>query len=596
MAQQYEVTFWPEGKRVTVAEGTTLLAAARQGGVILEAPCDGCGTCGKCRVRTSGMLSSPDELETERLADTLAKGIRLACRARVCGPVQAEILLDRIDTFVALAGGQGAQWPFDPSVRKVIFSSRVDAEGCALDNDAPALFAQADPPMLQELAAAYDKGRSHYGAIVKNARVLDWVQPGQAYYGVAVDLGTTSVVAELCDLDNGESMGTGACLNPQTDCGGDVLTRIAFASQNPEGTALLQKKIVAGLNRLIDQLTAARQLRNEDIYEIVIVGNTTMLHLLLGVNPRSLARAPYRPVFKRYMEISPASLGLYMAPLGVVTILPSAAAFVGADILAGLTAVGLHRRRTTVLFIDIGTNGEIVVCKDGLLVGASSAAGPALEGMNISCGCRAERGAIESVAIAHDGTVRIKTIGNTPPRGLCGSGLIDLVAELVRCKVLEVNGRFAKPEKLPPPLAAKLVKINNQPAFMVAEAGAVYLSQKDVRQVQLAKGAMAAAINLLLQDLNIEFTNITEILVAGAFGFHLKPSSLVGIGLFVADCQHKIRFVGNTAQEGAKAALLNRQAGREIVKIGQRIKIRELSRHPAFQDFFVKALAFPSPL
>lgn len=596
MAQQHEVIFRPEGVRVMVPEGTTLLAAARKGGLILEAPCDGCGTCGKCRVRAKGMLTHPDERETEKLAGTLAAGLRLACRAKVCGPVQVEILLNHSDTFVALAVGHSDQWPFDPSMRKVIFDSTVEAQCQALDNDAPPLFPEGDPLMLQELAAEYNNGRTYCAAIVKNGKVLDWhFQPGQPFYGVAVDIGTTSVVAELFDMSNGESMGVGACLNPQTACGGDVLTRIAFASQHAEGPVLLQEKIVEGLNRLIAQLTAARQLRREDIYEMVIAGNTTMLHLLLGVNPRSLARAPYRPVFRRQMEISPAMPGLLMAPRGVVTVLPSASAFVGADILAGLVAVGLHSYRNTALFIDIGTNGEIVVCKDGLLVGTSSAAGPALEGMNITCGCRAEQGAIEGVAIADDGTVQIKTIGDHSPSGLCGSGLIDLVAELVKCGVIEANGRFAQKERLPPTLASRLVMINNQPAFMVAEGESVFLSQKDVRQVQLAKGAMAAAINLLLQELGIDYCNIAEILVAGAFGFHLKPSSLVGIGLFPVGCQPKIRFVGNTAKEGARSVLLNRQAGSELVKIGQTIEIRELSLHPQFQDYFVKALGFRQP-
>jgi uncharacterized 2Fe-2S/4Fe-4S cluster protein (DUF4445 family) len=449
--------------------------------------------------------------------------------------------------------------------------------------------------MLQELAEEYRHGATEHQTIVKNDKILDWhCRPGRAFYGIALDIGTTSVVAELFDLADGKSMGIQSCLNPQTEFGGDVLTRIAFTSEHDAGTKLLQEKIVGCINQLIDQLVATKRLPREYIYTIVVAGNTTMLHLLLGISPHSLAQAPYRPVFTQQLEVNPAKVGLVIAPRGVITVLPSAAAFVGADIVAGLIALGLQRYPKTVLFIDIGTNGEIVVCKDGALVGTSSAAGPALEGMNITCGCRAEKGAVEGVTLLSDGTLKVEVIGNGEAGGLCGSGLIDLVAELVRCGVIESSGRFAKREKLAPVLASRLMDIDGKPAFAVTEEGSVFLSQKDVRQVQLAKGAIAAAIDLLLKELNLSFSDIEEVLVAGAFGFHLKPASLVGIGLLPLACRDNIRFVGNTAKEGAKAVLLNRQAGLEILEVARKIQIKELSLHPEFQDHYVKSLAFPS--
>ena len=281
-----------------------------------------------------------------------------------------------------------------------------------------------------------------------------------------------------------------------------------------------------------------------------------------------------------------------LAPRGVVTLLPSATAFVGADIVAGLLAMNLHHYNKTALFIDIGTNGEIVLCKNGRMVGTSSAAGPALEGMNITCGCRAEKGAIEAVTITDEGMIRLEVIGDRPPIGICGSGLIDLISELVRVGVIKESGRFESKEKLTPTLASRLIDSNGQQVFSLTEGGSVYLSQKDIRQVQLAKGAIAAAISLLLNQLTIEYNEIDEVLIAGAFGFHLKPSSLTGIGLLPLVYEEKIRFIGNTAKEGAKVVLLNQDAAFEILQIGEKIEIIELSLTPEFQEYFVGSLSF----
>lgn len=538
MRQHHEVTFLPAGRRMTVVEGTTLLQAAREGGLNLEAPCDGRGSCGKCRVTVSGQLAPPDEFEVSQLGDLLCTGLRLACRTKISGSVQAQIENNGSESFVALTEARSSQWIFDPPVRS-----------------------------------------------------LD--RAGRPCYGIALDIGTTSIAAELIDLVNGKSLGMEACLNPQTAYGGDVLTRISFAAEHTSGTQMLQAKAAEGISSLIERLTAVHSIGSEDIYEMVVAGNTTMLHLFLGVSPRSLAQAPFRPVFTEQVVVSPAKVGLLMAPGGTITLLPSAAAFIGADIVAGLLAVGRRFYSRTALFIDIGTNGEIVASKNGKLAATSSAAGPALEGMNISCGCRAEAGAIEAVAIDCNYNLTIEGIGNAPLRGICGSGLIDLVAELVRCGVIEPNGRFAQKNKLATVLASRLVPVNERPAFLVSEEGHIYLSQKDVRQVQLAKGAIAAAINLLLQKLDISYADLEEVLVAGAFGAHLKPSSLIGIGLLPPECQEKIRFVGNTAKEGAKAVLLNRQAASDVVDLAQAIEVIDLSCQPEFQDCFIRALSYP---
>lgn len=587
MALLHKVTFVPADITIKVEHGTTLLQAARTANVLIEAPCDGRGTCGKCQVKVVGQVSPPADAEVNALGNLLATGIRLACQAKVYGSTQVEVFTNVNDTFVTLSDGQSDSAIFDPPVH--IVSQKPSDE----INHQP-LFPDAYLGLLRQKALEHQKGINYQETVVKGRHLLDWrYQPDRPIYGIALDIGTTSVVAELFDMANGNSKGICSCLNPQTEFGGDVLTRISFASKQADGTQILQNRIVNGINNLIAQLTAEQQLDSRDIYEVVVAGNTTMQHLLLGVNPQSLARAPYRPVFVHQIEVSPIAVGLNISPRGVVTLLPSAAAFVGADIMAGLLAVSLHRCSKTTLFIDIGTNGEIAVCKDGLLLGTSSAAGPALEGMNISCGCRAQRGAIEAVSITGDGCVNVKVIGNELPTGICGSGLIDLIAELVRVGVITANGRFADSLRLPKNFANRLGSFGGQKSFLVSKEGHLYLTQKDIRQVQLAKGAIVAAIDMLLREIGISVGDVDEILVAGAFGFHLQPNSLIGIGLLPDACQHKIRFVGNTAKEGAKAVLLNQQASREIQEIGQSIRILELSLQPQFQEYFVKSLAFP---
>ena len=585
LQDQCEIRFGPTGRKHLAAAGISLLAAMRSAGLYIEAPCDGKGTCGKCRVKASGLLSAPDHQEEVHLGAELAEGFRLACKAQVEGDVQAQLPAGT-DTFVALDYGEADGFTVCPPVR--LFDIGF-ADGCR------PFFAENFPELLRDTAEFFRGDPVGHQVIVKRDKVLDWqVQAERRICGVALDIGTTGVVAELFDLADGASLGTASALNPQTEFGGDVLTRIAFADQAERGIELLRQKIVDCINRLLAELTSQDGCQLGDIYEIVAAGNTTMLHLLLGISPGSLALAPYRPVFTEQLELRPEEVKLTISPRGVVTLLPSASAFVGADITAGLLALGLHRRKQTALFIDIGTNGEIVVVKDGRMVGTSSAAGPALEGMNISCGCRAAVGAIESVAIEADGQVDVRVIGGGQPTGICGSGLIDLVAELVRCGVVEPSGRFARPERLTPGLAARVFLKDNKPAFSLVQDGSVYLTQKDVRQVQLAKGAITAAAVLLLQEAGIGFAELEEVLVAGAFGFHLRSASLVGIGLLPPECEAKIKFVGNTAKAGARAVLLNQQAGRDIVEIAKDLQIRELSLLGEFQDAYVRNLAFPA--
>lgn len=599
----HDVIFLPEGEKVMVQEGTSLLQAARVAGLRLEAPCGGHSKCGKCRLKASGNLNLPGEKEIEQLGARAGAGIRLACQAKVFGPARVELPEDNDDTFGTVVKGKSSELKVNPLTRRIVLQTSAAVNrgstlweelrlGC-VKHTSPELL----PGVMRNLAKKPPGKQNYAEAVVREGSLLDLrFSPEHKCLGIALDIGTTSIVAELADLESGESLGTRSCLNPQAAFGGDVLTRISYATNQPGGLQTLQAEVVKGINKLIASLCTDSDYSCENIYEIVVAANTTMLHLLLGVNPHTLAIAPYKPVFTQKVEASPGSLGIGIAPSGVVTLLPSASAFVGADIIAGLLVTGFHHNLEPALFIDIGTNGEIVASKDGYLAGTSSAAGPALEGMNISCGCRAETGAIEEVVISEESYLKIRTIGNAPPIGLCGSGLIDLVAELLRNRVIEPGGRFAGNRSLPPLLADRLVEFQGQRAFLISEEGQVHLTQKDIRQVQLAKGAIATGIALLLKELALSYGEIRRVLIAGAFGYHLKPASLTAIGLLPPEMHDKVIFVGNTAKEGARAVLLNRDTAEEVEVVCRRIEVKELSFHPEFQSYFVQQLAFPLKL
>lgn len=535
--QQCKVTFRPQGLTVEVPQYTTVLDAARQNNLPLEGPCNGKGACGKCLVQFSGLLSEPGDREKELLGPKVSEGWRLACQARVIGDV--EIILGEKRIFHIVHGGKTRNYEFDP--------------------------------VLQEKTVRLKK-----------------------IYGLAIDIGTTSIVVSLNDLQNsGQELGTAACLNPQIQYGGDVITRITYAHEAKENVLKLRDAVVTGINGLIEELCSHYNVETKDIYHLTVAANTTMLHLLAAIDPISLAVAPYTPVFVDYEEVSAARPGINAAPEAVVSLLPSLSAFVGADILAGMIATGFHNLDVPSLFIDVGTNGEIVANVNGRLAATSSAAGPALEGMNIECGCRAEDGAISGVEIDENGELVVTTIGSAKARGLCGSGLVELVAELVRAKVILASGRFADPAELPPNLAGRLIDFHGQKAFLVDQEALILLTQKDIRQVQLAKAAIAAAIEILFKRLEVNLQSVGKIYIAGAFGYHIKPAALRTIGLLPAGLDAGIEFVGNTAKEGARLCLLSRMALAEIISLQKTIIPLELSYAPEFQDNFVEQLDFP---
>ncbi len=401
--------------------------------------------------------------------------------------------------------------------------------------------------------------------------------------GAAVDIGTTGISVYLVDLENGRVLDRISDLNPQTEYGGDVLSRITYAIKGEKGLETLSKCIRDKISNMLKK-AVHKDYNLKDIYKVVISANTTMLHLFLGVSPESIAKAPYKAVFLDKKDFKAEELGIDIRNEGTITLLPSASAYVGSDILSGIVAVDFQNKIKPSLFIDIGTNGEIVVIKDGKMAASSTAAGPALEGMNISCGLRAEAGAIDSFNIAEEYNIAFTTIGDKEAKGICGSGLLDIAASLVNRNIILKSGRFNK--NLPEKLAYRLV----DKKFYITEE--IYISQNDIRQIQLAKAAIASGIIMLLKELNIDIEDIEEIVIAGAFGYHLNSESIKTIGLIPQGFKGKINFVGNSSVEGARLALINEQKLREMSKIKENMKVVELSVKQEFQDYFVKEISF----
>jgi uncharacterized 2Fe-2S/4Fe-4S cluster protein (DUF4445 family) len=551
------IHFIPGDKTVSVTDGTNLLEAARKADVFIAAPCDGSGTCGKCRVKIPAaqrrnFKEAPHDwlTRTER-----AEGWVLACQSTVHDDLQVEPDQNTDDELKILSEGQAVAVELNPCITKTFDASSAQTR-------------------------------------VNGGGALLATEPGdttQAMFGVAVDIGTTTLVVALIDLRDGREIAVASSLNPQARHVQDVLSRIKLGSQ-PEGLQLLQGELIAELNRLIGEAAADVDVPVRHIYEAVFSGNTTMLHLATGTNPASLGKYPYTPALQCGESVRAADIGLAIAPHGQIYLPPIMSAYVGADITSGILAAKLAELRGVTLFVDIGTNGEMVLAVNGQLTATSTAAGPAFEGMNIACGMRASRGAIEQVSLSGN-YVEIKTIGNAPPMGLCGSGLLDVVGELAALGGVDKNGRFQTNGSLPDrPWKNRFGLLDGKPVFRIAVP--VYLSQKDVRQVQLAKAAVRAGIELMLRANQLTAAQVDRVLIAGSFGFHLRTASLIHLGLLPREFKDRVEFVGNTSKSGARAFLLNRRLRDELKQLAQRVRVLELANDPAFEKTFIQALSF----
>lgn len=553
-----DINFILQNKTASVPEGTTILEAARQAGVVIESPCDGIGTCGKCKVLVKdapgGSLrfdAAPHSLSSE----DMAKGYVLACQAHVHGSLEVayENTKSQNKTLKILSEGKSFAYQIKNNIQKTFDGQKTVV-------------------LAGGMQAGTEEGDT-----------------SASLYGCSIDIGTTTLVVALVDLITGEETASKSALNPQSLQAQDVLTRIKLAS-SPEGLEKMYRDVTDEMNRMIGAVAKKAGVSRRHIYEVVYSGNTTMIHLACNVNPYSLGRYPYTPEITGGNGI-PADM-LDISPYGLVYLPPIISAYVGPDITSGVLASQLHKTKGTTLFIDIGTNGEMVIAKDGKLSATSTAAGPAFEGMNITYGMRAGMGALELFEILEDGEIKTSTIGNVAANGICGSGLLDIVGELVRVGAIAPNGKLVPPDKgnYPAQVKERMTQVEGKLCFEAA-AG-VYLTQKDIRQVQLAKGAVRAGVEALLKSLDITAEDVGRVEIAGSFGYHLRAASLINLGLLPREFVGKIDFVGNTSKTGGKAFLLNTDLREEMSQVVREIEGVELANRPGFDKIFVAALNF----
>jgi len=547
MSDEIRIEFEPGGYRVNVPVGTGLLSAARQAGAPIEAPCDGRGVCGKCRVHVPAeSLAALDGLDVQ--ATEGEKVSVLACLAQARASVRVEIPKEQNRGMAIVAHGVATSRTLEPHIRI--------------------------------------ERTSDTAVVWAGEEVLAMEATDVSNLGLAVDVGTTTLVAALVDLDSGAELAVASALNPQTVYGHDVLSRIRYGGE-ATGLETLQRALVSELNSLTGEVCERAGRNRRHVHEVVLAGNPCMLHLAVAQDPSPLGRTPYVSALRGDRSFAARELGLDVAPHGRVYLPGWISGFVGADITAGILATDLHKASKTTLFIDIGTNGEMVLAHGGSLWATSTAAGPAFEGVNIACGMRAAPGAIDAVRSTAAGGWQIHTIATAPAAGICGSGLLDLVATLVRTGTIAKSGRFDA--KVSPPIGTWNERLGSRAIDL---SDGVFVTQKDVRQVQLAKAAIRAGIDVLLARAGASEAEVYSVLVAGSFGYHVSPDSLGGSGLLPARLARRVVAVGNTSKTGAVLLLTSTSARREVARLSERAHAIDLADDAGFERRFVGEMSF----
>jgi len=601
IARKLEVTYLPFDRTTRVPPGTTVFSAAHWIGLPIDSTCGGRGTCGKCKVRVIKGLADPETADHRQLRpQEIADGWRLSCQARIYDDMTCEVpQLLRVPKAATM--GLGRLVILDPNVRKVYFElaepslhdQRSDVARLKDALTAEGHDMVAGVAVLRTLPHVLREAGFKVTAVLAGERLVA-VEAGDTTgdcYGVAFDVGTTTLVGTLMNLRTGMAASVRSTLNGQAPFGADVISRISHGMNGPDAIRELQEAVVTTMNAVLEELYRETGVSPEQTYEAVVVGNVTMLHLLLGVDPSPLSMSPFTPAFMDELAVEAREVGLRIHPHGYLQTLPALGAYVGADIVAGVLATGVVREDRLRVFVDVGTNGEIVLGGSERALATAAPAGPAFEGSQIKCGMRATAGAIEGVQLG-DG-VELQVIGgDIPAEGICGSGLVDAVAQLLLAGLLDHSGRLRTPGDVPNhPLRDRLIEIDGVRAFLLADG--VYLTQRDIRELQFAKGSIATGIKVLMDILGVRAEDLDEVLLGGSFGSYLNPESARVIGLVPPVDVARIIAVGNSAGEGAKIALLSYRERQVAFELPSRIEYVELSGRSDFNDSFISVLGFP---
>jgi len=603
------LSFTPSGKSVRVPSGVSIFDAASWNGIAIDSTCGGHGTCKKCKVRVVEGHVSVQKLDWRALTpEQIEDGWRLACLATCTRDLEIDVppLTTRPK---AATVGVGRQVILRPAIQKryveleepTLADQRTDIE--RLRDAVDDFELTVEPSVLATLGRTLREAHWKATAVVVDDALVG-VEPGDTTgtaYGIAFDLGTTTVVATLMDVSTGTPAAVRSMLNKQQPFGADVISRISATMLDPEGLPRLQQLARETLAELCDEVCDEAGIDPTQVYEAALAGNATMVQLLLGIDPEPLGVAPFILAARDYPGLRASDLGLALHPHARAVVLPALGAYVGGDIIAGALASGMDRDKRLRVFIDVGTNCEIVIGDGERLMATAAPAGPAFEAASIRNGMRAAPGAIETVRIEDEG-MRVEVIGGVPAVGLCGSGLVDAVAELVRVGLIDPSGRFLPHDdvtRIRPDLAPRLVETDaGERHFHLAtaeETGGepVVLTQRDVRELQFAKAAISTGWRLLLEEFGAQESEVQQVLLAGSFGTYLSPSSAVRIGLVPKLPVLRIVSAGNVAGEGAKMVLLSLPERHGAAALVDEIHYVELSDRADFNDRFVDELAFP---
>jgi uncharacterized 2Fe-2S/4Fe-4S cluster protein (DUF4445 family) len=605
VSQRVDLRF--NDRPVRVPLGVTIFDAASWNGIAIDSTCGGHGTCKKCRVRFKADPPLPTSLDLRAYtAKEIRDGWRLACRTLAVS--DADIEVPPLTTRPKAATvGVGRQVILRPAVRKRYLELTEPSLSDQVTDLERVLGALTDLNPVADLAVLRTLGGTLRASDFKVTAVvadetLIAVEPGDTtdrVFGLAFDLGTTTVVASLLDLTTGTPVAVESMLNKQQPFGADVIARISATMLDPAARDKLRQLAQDTLAELGTAVCEAGGVAKEEVYEVALAGNATMVHLVLGIDPEPLGVAPFIMSARLLPEVRARDLGVPAHPRARAVVFPAFGAYVGGDITAGLLASGMDRDPRTRLFIDIGTNCEIVLGGRDWLLATAAPAGPAFEGASIRCGMRAADGAVEAVAVTEDGELQLTVIGDTEPRGLCGSGLVDAVAALADAGLIDESGRFVHTEAVTnSSLTDRLTMIGKERVFVLHwsadrdPATSVYLSQRDVRELQFAKTAIATGWRILLEEAGLETADIKQVLLAGSFGSYLSAKAAIRIGLVPDVGPRRIIAAGNVAGEGAKMALLSVRDRAAALALLEEVKYVELSDRQDFNDRFITQLGF----